>query len=194
MKKTFISFLFLLIVLLVNAQTMSINNIRKSPMRTSGAIKEGTDVKGYYFFYISDKLDKSTNEYTLRITDNNIKILKDIKFQDSKFVTILEASFNGSDLIFLFYDSKEKTFEYQVYGANGNKKAFTYNRVLSNKEKYYLTSTYLAVQDDEETYKGLYPIEGKGFISNMPSREDRDFTFQIDYFYRKKKTMDLYTY
>lgn len=192
MKKSFLSFLLLLTVLLVNAQTMSINNIRKSPMRTSGAIKEGSEVKGYYFFYISDKLDKSTNEYTLRITDNSIKILKDIKFQDSKYVTILEASFNGSDLIFLFYDSKEKTFEYQVYGADGNKKAFNYNRVLSNKEKYYLTSTYLAVQDDEETYKGLYPIEGKGFISNMPSREDRDYTFQIDFFSTEKRKQWTY--
>src|SRR5688500_11734976 len=98
---------FAAIVLLVagtgiHAQTHSIANVKRTALRTSDAIKEGTDVKGYYFFYESDKIDKITREYTLSILDNNLKVLKDIKFQDSKDVTILESSFNGTDLIFLF--------------------------------------------------------------------------------------------
>ena len=79
----------LLSMQVMNAQSFSIDNVRKAALRTSDAIKEGTDVKGYYFFYISDKIDKKTNEYTLRVVDNNLKVLKDIKFQDSKDVTIL---------------------------------------------------------------------------------------------------------
>lgn len=192
MKKLLTAALFLFTVLFVHAQTMSIEKIRKSAMRTSGAIKEGTEVKGYYFFYTSDQIDKNTNEYTLRITDNSLKILKDIKFQDSKYVTILESSFNATDLMFLFYDSKEKTFEYQVYGTDGNKKTFSYVREITRKERAYLSTTYLAMKDDEETYKGLYPIEGRGFISNMPSREDKDYTFQIDYFSTEKRKQWTY--
>lgn len=177
----------------LNAQSHSISNVKRTALRTSDAIKEGTDVKGYYFFYESDKIDKNTREYTLSILDNNLKVLKDIKFQDSKDVTILESSFNGTDLIFLFYNDDAKTFEYQIYGADGKKKPYTYFRELTKKEKRYLEMSYLAVNDEEQTYKGLYPIEGKGFISNMPSREDKDYTFQIDYFSTEKRKQWTYT-
>jgi hypothetical protein len=193
MKKLLFSMLLLSLLKVVDAQTFSIDNVRNATLRTSNAIKEGSDVKGYYFFYVSDKIDKKTNEYTLRILDDNLKVLKDIKFQDSKDVNILESSFNGTDLIFLFYNEKDKTFEYQVYGADGKKKPYSYTRELTKKEKRYLEMTYLAMDDDEETYKGLYPVEGKGFISNMPSREDRDYTFEIDYFSTEKRKQWTYT-
>lgn len=173
------------------AQKLSIENVHKVTLRNSDAIKEGSDVKGYYFFYVSDKIDKRTNEYTLQITDNNLVKLKDVKFQDSKHVTVLESSFNGSDLIFLLYNDDERTFEYQVYGADGKKK-YTYNRQLTKKEERYLDMTYLAMDDDENTYKGLYAIEGKGFISNMPSREDKDYTFQVDFFSTEKRKQWTY--
>ena len=109
MKKTlfFVGFL-LLCMYMTYAQSLSIDNVKSISLRSSAAIKEGTDVKGYYFFYVSDKVDRKTNEYTLRIFDNNLKSLKDIKFQDSKDVKILESSFNGTDLIFLFYNERER--------------------------------------------------------------------------------------
>ncbi|MCG2613710.1 hypothetical protein LZZ85_05435 [Terrimonas sp. NA20] len=175
----------------LNAQKLSIENVYKMTLRNSDAIREGSEVKGYYFFYVSDKIDRKTNEYTLQITDNNLKKLKDIKFQDSKDVTILESSFNGTDLIFLFYNSDARTFEYQVYGADGKRK-FTYNRELSKKERRYLETTYLAMDDDDRTMKGLYPINGAGFISNMPSREEKDYTFQLDYFGTDKRKQWTY--
>lgn len=177
--------------LTINAQKMTVENVYKASPRNAAAIKEGSDVKGYYFFFISDKIDKKTNEYTLRITDNSLKILKEVKFQDSKHVYILESSFNGTDLIFLFYNDDENTFEYQVYGADGKKK-HTYNRQLSKKEERFLETTYLALDDDEETYKGLYPIQGSGFVSVMPSREDKDYTFQVDFFSTEKKKQWTY--
>ena len=194
MKRAIILVMFQIFIQnIVPAQTTSIENVRKAALRTSDAIKEGTDVKGYYFFYISDKVDKNTNEYTLRILDNNLKELKEVKFQDSKKTTILESSFNGTDLIFLFYDKDALTFEYQIYGADGKKKPFSYMRELTKKEKRFLEMSYLSVEDDEQTYKGLYPIDGKGFISNMPSREDKDYTFQIDYFSSEKRKQWTYT-
>ncbi|MEK7225708.1 MAG: DUF6770 family protein, partial [Bacteroidota bacterium] len=105
MKKVLFAFILILgYTLTVSAQKMTVENVYKASARNGAAIKEGSDVKGYYFFFISDKIDKKTNEYTLRITDNSLKLLKDIKFQDSKHVYILESSFNGTDLIFLFYN------------------------------------------------------------------------------------------
>jgi len=193
MKKLLFAGIFVfLLAICTNAQNISIENVHKVALRNSDAIKEGSDVKGYYFFYVNDKIDKNTNEYTLHIMDNNLKLLKEIKFQDSKYVKILESSFNGTDLIFLFYNSDAKTFEYQVYGADGNKK-FVYNRELTKKENRYLEQSYFMVDDDEQTYKGLYPVDGRGFISNMPSREDKDYTFQIDFFSTEKRRQWTYT-
>ncbi|MBL7737807.1 MAG: hypothetical protein JNK14_01225 [Chitinophagaceae bacterium] len=192
-KHAVIIALALFSTLCLHAQKLTIENVHKVSLRNSDAIKEGTEVKGYYFFYVSDKLDRKTNEYTLQITDNNLKKLKDIKFVDSKDVFLLESSFNGTDLIFLIYNEDARTFEYQVYGADGKKK-FVYNRELTKKEKRYLEMTYLAnAGDDEQTFKGLYPIEGKGFISNMPSREDKDYTFQVDYFSSEKRKQWTFT-
>ncbi|MGQ0738104.1 MAG: DUF6770 family protein [Bacteroidota bacterium] len=176
----------------LNAQRMTVENVHRASARNASAIREGSDVKGYYFFFISDKIDKKTNEYTLRITDNSLKLLKDVKFQDSKHVYILESSFNGTDLIFLLYNDDERTFEYQVYGADGKKK-HSYNRQLTKKEEKYLEATYLGTDEEDETYKGLYPIENTGFISVMPSREDKDYTFQVDYFGTDKRKQWTYT-
>jgi hypothetical protein len=181
--------LMMIAVMAVYAQP--IENVYKISLRNTGAIKEGTEVKGYYFFYASDKVDKKNYQWTLTINDENLKVLKSIQFVDSKDVMILESSFNGTDLIFLLYNKDAKTLDYQVYGADGKKK-YNYVRELTKKEKRYLEMGYLAMDDDENTYKGLYPIDGKGFISNMPSREDKDYTFQIDFFSTEKKKQWTY--
>ena len=118
MKKLFASGLLLMLLQVANAQTMSQDNIKSIKVSQLSTIKEGSDVKGYYLYYISDKIDKKTSEYTLRIMDDNLKTLKDIKFQQGNHVNILESSFNGTDLMFLFYNADDKSFEYQLYGAD----------------------------------------------------------------------------
>ena len=192
MKKTLVITLTLFLTLSLWSQTRSVDGVIRIGYRDHGPIKEGSDVKGYYFYYATDKIDKKTYEWTLDIADNNLNILKSIKFTETKDVAILESSFNGTDLIFLFYNDKERTFEYQTYGADGKKK-YTYNRELTKKEKRYFETTYFGQKDDEQTYKGLYPVDGKGFISNMPSREDKDYTFQVDFFSTEKRKQWTYT-
>ncbi|HEV7782923.1 MAG TPA: DUF6770 family protein, partial [Chitinophagaceae bacterium] len=179
-KHLLIITLFVLTGFCVSAQQINIEKIEKLKRAEFGAIKEGTDVKGYFFFYPSDKIDKKNYEWTLLITDIALKTLKQVKLQESKDIQILETSFNGSELMMLFYNDDDRTFDYQVYAADGKKK-FSYNRQLTKKEEKYLEQSYLS-DDDEDNFKGLYPIEGKGFISNMPSREDKDYTFQVDFF------------
>ena len=185
MFKKFLSLLLLAAATQASAQNLTFENVQKVSLRSSDAIREGSEVKGYYFFFVSDKVDRKNNEYTLQITDESLNKLKDIKFVDSKDVRMLESSFNGTDLIFLLYNSSTRMMDYQVYGADGKKK-FSYNRELSKKEQRFLSATYL-MDDEDKNYKGLYPIEGQGFISLMPSRENKDFTFQLDYFSTEKR-------
>ena len=80
------------------AQTskLSIDNVYSVTLRNSGTIIEKEEIKGYYFLYQSDKVDRKTNEYSLQILDANLNKIKDIKFQDSKKIILLESSYNGS--------------------------------------------------------------------------------------------------
>ncbi|QNA44054.1 DUF6770 family protein [Lacibacter sediminis] len=180
MKKLTVLFMLMSFFASTQAQKLSIANIQKSSvLRNSDAIKEGSEVKGYYFFYVSDKIDRNTNEYTLQIMDQSLNKLKEVKFQDSKNVIILESSFNGTDLVFLFYNSDDNILSYQVYGADGTKKYY-YTKSITKKDEAFLAIS-LHMNDEDSNFKGLYPVEGKGFISNMPSRDNKDFTFQISY-------------
>lgn len=177
----------------VNAQKATINNVQNSALQTTDVIKQGSEVKGYYFFYISDKIDRKTNQYTLRILDNNLNVLKEITFTDSKGVTVLEASFNGTDLLFLFYNEEERTFDYQLYGPDGKKKPFFYSRVLSKRENMFVEEFYRVIKDEENTFKGIFPVDDKGFLSNMPFVDDGRYIFQLDYFSSEKKKQWTFT-
>lgn len=186
MKKLLLMVLLATVITALNAQKVDIENVFKPLKSDFGAIKEGSEVKGYYFFWASDKIDKKTYEWTLRITDPALKTLKEVKMQESKTTAVIESSFNGTDLALLFYDNDANTLTYQMYGADGKKK-YSYTRELSKKEDRYLRAMYGDLEDDENQFKGLYPVEGKGFISNTPSREDKDYTFRIDFFSTEKR-------
>ena len=51
---------------------LSIENVHAAYLRNSGTIMENNQIKGYFFLYQSDKIDRQTNEYTLQILDQNI--------------------------------------------------------------------------------------------------------------------------
>ncbi|MFY7899165.1 MAG: DUF6770 family protein, partial [Chitinophagaceae bacterium] len=175
----------------VNAQKVTLENVKKITLRQSNPIKEGSEVKGYYFFYQTDKVSRKVSEFTLDIFDNNLVKLKSVVFEDDNDTRILESSFNGVDLIFMFFKDDQNILEYQVYGADGKKKN-VYTKTLTRKDKTYITSMY-RLNDSESQFSGIYPIEGKGFISNTPSREDGDYTFSLDYFSSETKKQWSYT-
>src|SRR4026209_2703308 len=75
---------------------LSIDKVYSTYLRNSGAIMENNQIKGYFFLYQSDKIDRNTNEYTLQILDQNLNKVKDIKFEDSKKLNLLEAAYNGT--------------------------------------------------------------------------------------------------
>ena len=61
MRKLVLAAGLLLAVMNLKAQKLSIENVHKVHLRNSDAIKEGSEVKGYYFFYVSDKIDRKTS-------------------------------------------------------------------------------------------------------------------------------------
>src|SRR3954470_3547531 len=126
---------------------LSIDNIKSVYLRNSGPIIEAEEIKGYFLFYQSDKIDKNTNEYTLQILDENVNKVKSIKFTDSKYIQLIESTYNGSDIMFMFYDSDQRLFDYRTYGVDGKQKN-SYQQPIDKKSRNYIDQV-LATNTEE---------------------------------------------
>ena len=189
--------ILLLIALLAMQQNsigqskLSVENIKSVYLRNSGSIIANEEIKGYFLFYQSDKVDKKTNEYTLQILDENVNKVKDIKFIDSKNIVLIESSYNGSDIMFMFYDQDQKQLDYRVYAIDGKQK-FSYQRPIDNKTKDYIAQQF--AQNKEETQnKSLFSIEYRGFITAIPIRDDGRYTYEVSFYQTDKKKQWTYT-
>ncbi|HTF30135.1 MAG TPA: DUF6770 family protein [Flavitalea sp.] len=159
---------------------LSIENVHATYLRNSGTIMERNDIKGYFFFYQSDKINKSTNEYTLQILDQNINKVIDIKFEDSKKLNLLEPAYNGNSLSFLFKNQETKTLDLKVYSTDGKLK-YTYTREYDKKTED-LMKRYETFHTDEGTNQNVFDLGEKGYASVLPIREGNHRTYQVDFY------------
>jgi hypothetical protein len=189
---------FLLMLLLLGgcAQTLlaqaklSIDKVYSAYLRNSGTIMENSQIKGYFFLYQSDKIDKHTNEYTLQILDQNLNKVKDIKFQDSKKLSLLESSYNGNSLSFLFKNEDMNTLDMKVYDLEGKLK-YTYTREY-DKKTADLMKQYETLHTDEGTNQNVFNLGEKGYVSVLPLRDGKQRTYEVDYFSSQEKKMWTY--
>jgi len=188
LKKLSVYFLisFFCCNLFAQSSKLSIDNVQKVTLRNSGSIVENEEVKGYYFFYQSDKVDKKTNEYTLQILDANLNKLKDIKFQDSKKIALLESSYNGRSLVFMFYDDEQNMIDYRLYDLEG-KKSFSYTKTLDKRSEQYFKSAPSLGDDEGSGNANIYDIPGKGFLSIVPVKEGKSFTFEVSFYSSERR-------
>ena len=159
---------------------LSIEGVRSIYIRSAGEIMDGEELKGYFTFYVSDKVDKHTNEYTLQIVDNNLNKIKDIKFEDDKNVQILESSYNGNTIMFLFYNHKEKTLEYRTYGFDGKQK-MTYTKELNKRSNALLDETYGSKSEDGQN-EALFSVNNAGYTTVFPVKEGKYYSYEINFF------------
>ncbi|MBK7559079.1 MAG: hypothetical protein IPI54_12870 [Chitinophagaceae bacterium] len=164
---------------------LSIENVRSIYIRNSGEIMDGDELKGYFTFYVSDKVDSKTNEYTVQIMDNNLNKIKDIKFEDDKAVQILESSYNGQSIMFLFYNKREKTLEYRAYNFEG-KMISTYTKELSNRSKMLLEQTY-GQKSDEGQNEALFSVQDQGYVTVYPVKEGKYYTYEVNFFFTDRR-------
>lgn len=168
------------------AQKLSLENVYKVNLRNMNAIISNNEVKGYFLFYQSDKIDRNTYEYTLQILDENLTKIKDVRFTDSKDVFLLEASFNENSLLFEFYDTKEKTIHYRAYDFTGTE-TNSYQRDLDQKSATYFAQAINSSNKEETENATLFPVGNRGFISLISIRDDGDYTFEVNYYGTDKK-------
>lgn len=186
LSATMLSAMLLLCTGVMAQSKLTIDQVYKVSQRNSGPIVENEQVKGYYSLFISDKVDKKTNEYTLQLIDENLNKLKTITFTDSKDVGLIESSYNGSALTFLFYNEKENTLEYRLYGMDG-KAGFTYSKVLDKKSEEYFKQQWAFSVAEESENKNVFDIKKKGFICVTPLVESKKKTYEINFYSSEKK-------
>lgn len=171
----------------VSAQEkLSIDKVYSVTLRNSGTIIENEQVKGYFSFYQSDKIDKKTNEYTLQLADANLNKIKDIKFSDSKDIVLLESSYNGSSIMFMFYDDKENTLDYRLYNMDGTK-SFSYSKTLDKRSEAWFKQARSMNDDEESENSNAFDITGKGFLSILPLRENKKYTYEVNFYASDKR-------
>lgn len=166
-------------------EKLQIENVRSTYLRNSGEIMDGEELKGYFSFFVSDKVSKSENEYTLQILDKNLAKVKEIKFEDDKNIQVLESSYNGNAIMFLFYNKKEKTLEYRAYDFNGKQK-MSYVKDLDKRSQALLETTY-GSKSDEGQNEALFSVNNDGFVTVYPVKEKKYFSFEINFFFSNKR-------
>jgi hypothetical protein len=172
---------------------LSIENIRSVSLRNSGTIMSAEEVKGYFFYYVSDKVDRKTNEYTIQILDEHLKEVRKIVFQDDKDELLLETSYNNNSLLFMFMNRKERTITSKIYGLDG-KLAQTYTKELDKRSMdFFNRSQGAIVNDDEGQNKLVFDIESKGYLSVIPVRDGKEYTFEISIAHSDSKKQLNYT-
>ncbi|HZE82931.1 MAG TPA: DUF6770 family protein, partial [Puia sp.] len=159
---------------------LSIDKVYSAYLRNSGSILEKGKIKGYFFFYQSDKIDRHTNEYTLQIMDENLNKVNSFKFQDSKKVSLLESAYNGSSLSFLFRNDDTKTLDMKIYDLDGKLK-YSYSREFDRKTEE-LMKQYETMHTDEGMNKNVFDLGDQGYVSVLPMRDGKQRTYEVDYY------------
>lgn len=159
---------------------LSIENVHAAYLRNSGTIMENNQIKGYFFLYQSDKIDRQTNEYTLQILDQNVNKVIDIKFEDSKQLSLLEAAYNNSSLAFLFKNNDNKTLDLKIYTIEGKLK-YTYSRGFDRRTED-LINRYQTLHTDEGTNQNIFDLGEKGYASVYPVRDGKQVSYEMDFY------------
>ena len=134
---------------------------------------------------MSDKVSKSENEYTLQILDKNLAKVKEIKFEDDKNIQVLESSYNGNAIMFLFYNKKEKHWNTALMISMANKK-MSYVKDLDKRSQALLESTY-GSKSDEGQNEALFSVNNDGFVTVYPVKEKKYYSYEINFFFSNKR-------
>jgi hypothetical protein len=169
---------------------LSIDKVYSAYLRSSGTIGSQGQIRGYFFLYQSDKIDKHTNEYTLQILDENLNKVRSIKFEDSKKLSLLESSYNGSSISFLFKNEDNKTLDMKIYDMDGKMK-YTYTREYDKKTDD-LMKQYETLHTDEGMNKNVFDIGEQGYVSILPMRDGKQRTYEVDYYASQTKKQWTY--
>lgn len=169
-------------------QNKSFQDILTVKLKNMGPIIQGSEVKGYYMFYQTEKIDRKTNAYQLRILDQNLNEVGNRKIIESRNIALLEGSYNGKSILLKFFDTKEKQLKFHQYDQQGK---LIKEKVMDVDSKYDLRVYSTEASNNEIQGTKLFAIPEKGFVHyNM--KKHKTLGYSIDFI--PEKGLKSWTY
>lgn len=158
------------------AQTATIEDVFSIRLRSSGIIKDNDGIKGYYFFYKKEKVDRKTNTYILQIIDENLNEVAKKEITDTKQLILQSGTYNGEVIMLKFYDYKKKELSYRSFTKEG-KLVNSDKETIANK---YRMATYKLTDGDVTKPASMYSLGKKGFVDYSYHKGKR-YGYQINF-------------
>jgi hypothetical protein len=187
MRKILLTVLILLGIqgMQVFAQTKTIENVSNAYLKNMGPIINDSEVKGYYMFYRTDKLDSKTYSYDLAILDQNLNAVNTKSITGSAYLNLIEGVYNEDALIMKFYDGKTKEIIIQIFDKQGNL-ASESKRVATKTETYTLAAA------TENSSPSLFSIDKVG-AADYRMVKNASYGYEIE-FIPSKAGINKWTY
>ena len=180
LKSQFLLVAFLLVTsFALNAQKVTFDNVVKVRLQNSGPILDNEQVKGYYFFYEVDKVDRKSRAYMLQILDENMKEVSKRKFIKSKHTSLTEAAYNGNAFLFSFIDFKKKILDLVSY----DKEMKRLGSRAYKLDKWGMSQFYSAARGAEpepSINKIIYPVGNHGFM-RYTMKKNKKIGYDLEY-------------
>lgn len=130
----------------IQAQSAEITNVRRREFRGVFPIinKATNEVKGYYTFYVNEKVGGGMVNFIVDIFDNELNLLKETPITITKYSSVDGAEFNGTDFLFVFNDFMKKKLTYVTMDANGE---IIKQKVITEEKRYAATADVYTAQD-----------------------------------------------
>lgn len=178
MKLTYSSLLLLLITTGVNAQVLTKTDVLAMKAQNSGALMQGDQVKGYYFFYDQEKKNQNINRFLLVLTDENLVEINSIPIIRPNSFRLLNGTFNGDSFAFVGYDENTKTGEFLTFNRDLKQTASVLKVVEGLHE--------LAGETSYNNNKYLIPVNNLGFL-RYGDKQGSSKQFEIGFYNNEMK-------
>jgi hypothetical protein len=176
MKHKFLLTLLTAVTLNCYSQASKINSVNDFRIRNSGAILDkNSDVDGYFFYYIVDKLKKGDREFAIQILDKNLVEVAKKSYVDNKNTFLMKSSFNNQAMMFAMANFKEKEITLVTFDKQANQKE-SIKIPLESKE-----IQYLRLMQQSENFNVLFPVDNKGFLFNK-LEDNKKIGYSLKYY------------
>ncbi|MFT5725132.1 MAG: hypothetical protein ACI9JN_002255 [Bacteroidia bacterium] len=171
--KATITTLCISLVTLVQAQNYSFTDVAKGGLKNSGTIVEGNVIKGYFYFYFSEKISRKNNAYEIVILNENLEEKSTAKIVEPKTTYMMEAAYNEKNILFKFYDTKSKMVSYRTMDPAGNLSA----KETREANKHEISGYVNSISTDQEN-TNVQAISEKLFI-DVHNYKDKQYKYSI---------------
>jgi len=167
------------------AQTATLNDIRQVRLKNSGAILDDNEVKGYFYFYEIDKVDRKNRAYQLTILDQNLNQVAKKKIVDSKHLLLQAASYNGSSIMLKFFNVRTREVSFQAFDRNAELAKKDTRELIKGEA---LINYYVGGDKDVNNGLAFYPAGKNGFVNYSTVQKGMKVGYIIEFYPSNKET------